>query len=433
MLAQENSKEIPSAQGTGYHFGDFSLDPRERLLTRAGQTVPLPPKTFDALLCLVENAEHLVSKQQLMDELWPDTYVCEANLTNTVAALRRVLGREAIQTVSRYGYRFALPVHGVPAIARATYDMFVRAKELTVQRSLDSMTRAREILWLCIAEHPDFAPAWAWLGRCCWFLGKFSGNAGRHREIADAALRRAFAIDRDLACAHQFYTPLEADMGHARRALARLRQRLSHHPDEPESYTGLVQVLRFCGLLEESIEAHRTAIDRDPTAVTSVPHTLFLSGDYMGTIESYGGRTGYYLDAAAWAALGETSRTIELLRDRIARTSLSESIGGLMASLLAIVEQRIEDAVSLMDSLTEAYDAEMQVYLARHYSFIGASDAAVRVLRRATASGFVCSPSMLRADPWLGAVRRHEEFPSQMAEADRLVAEARELYCGTPE
>ena len=429
MFSNEISKENPSGAGPSYRFGDFALCPRDRLLTRTGERMPMPPKAFDALLCLVRNAEHLVSKKELMDTLWPATHVCEANLTNTIASLRKILGPEAIRTVSKHGYRFALPVQGVPGIAPDVYERFVRAKELTVQRSLDSMARARELYWFCLAEDPTFAPAWAWLGRCSWFLAKFSGNAPADLPLADAAFRRAFLIDPDLACAHQFYTHMEADTGQARRALTRLRQRIDTHPSEPESYAGLVQVLRFCGLLEESMEAHRRATSLDPTAVTSVAHTLFLSGDYAATIETYSGRTGYYLDAAAWAGLGEKSRAIELLRERLARTPLSEPIGGLMGSLLAVLEQRINDAVALMDKERDADDPEVQVYLARHCSFIGASDAAIRMLRRAAKSGFVCAPRTLQSDPWLAAVRGHPDFHSLLGEADRLVTEARALFC----
>ena len=151
-----------------------------------------------------------------METLWPSTFVSEANLTNTIVSLRKVVGQDAIRTVSKHGYRFVLPVHSEPGIAREIYEQFARAKELTLQRSLESMTRARELYWLCLAEDPTFALAWAWLGRCCWFLGKFSGNPSADVELADAAFRRAFLIDPDLACAHQFYTPMEADIGEAR-------------------------------------------------------------------------------------------------------------------------------------------------------------------------------------------------------------------------
>jgi non-specific serine/threonine protein kinase len=116
------SKEIQSSVDTAYRFGAFELRPRNRLLKKAGTPVPLQPKAFDALLCLVRRAEHLVSKQELINTLWPGVHVNEANLTNTIVSLRKIVGRDAIRTVSKHGYRFELPVEGEPGVARGTYE-----------------------------------------------------------------------------------------------------------------------------------------------------------------------------------------------------------------------------------------------------------------------------------------------------------------------
>jgi DNA-binding winged helix-turn-helix (wHTH) protein len=426
-MGKENSKKNQRTTENSYRFGEFEFNPAERILSREGEAIALAPKAFDALLCLVRNAEHLVSKRDLMDTLWPSTFVSEANLTNTVVSLRKVLGQDAIRTVSKYGYRFVLPVQGEPGMAREIYEKFARAKELTVQRSLESMTRARELYWLCLADDPGFAPGWAWLGRCCWFLGKFSGNPSADIELADAAFRRAFLIDPDLACAHQFYTPMEADIGEARRALARLLSRLERNPGEPESFTGLVQVLRFCGLLRESVEAHERAMDLDPTVVTSVPHTLFLAGDYAASIETYSGRASYYLDAAAWAALGDKARASTLLRERLARMPLSELMKGLMASLLALLEERFDEAFNCMEAMKIPHEPEVLVYLARHYAYLGSPDSAIKTLKRAAQSGFVCAPETLRSDFWLRAARAHPEFGSLLTEAEGMVDLARPM------
>ncbi len=119
-MTQGKSKEIPTKPSGGYRFGDFELSPPERLLYRDAKPIPLPPKAFDALLLLVEKAEQLVRKDELMDALWPETHVTEANLTNTIVILRKALGAAAIQTVSKYGYRFMLPVLGTPDVEQKT-------------------------------------------------------------------------------------------------------------------------------------------------------------------------------------------------------------------------------------------------------------------------------------------------------------------------
>lgn len=98
-----------------HEFGPFRLNSAERLLLRAGQQVSLTPKAFDLLVYLVDRAGRLVTKQELMNALWPSSFVEEANLTFTVSALRKALGdgqdgEQLIQTVPTRGYRFVAPV-----------------------------------------------------------------------------------------------------------------------------------------------------------------------------------------------------------------------------------------------------------------------------------------------------------------------------------
>lgn len=424
-MAHGISKENQSSDETAYRFGEFELHPCERLLKRGSEPIPLQPKAFDALLCLVRKAEHLVSKQELTETLWPSTYVSESNLTNIMVGLRKILGRDAIRTVSKHGYRFVLPVAGEPGVSRATYEKFARAKELTAQRTVDSISLARELYWTCLAEDPSFASAWAWLGRCSWFLAKFSENGASNVDLAEAAFRRAFALDPDLACAHQFYTFVEVDIGNAPNAMVRLLSRLQSHPDEPESYTGLVQVLRFCGLLQESLTASKRAVDLDPAVVTSVSHTLFLRGEYASAIETYSGRGAYYLDAAAWAALGNPERACTLLRERLGRMSLSRLMTGLMSSLLAVLEGRANEAVRQMEQTQITREPEILVYFARHYAYLGLVDPAVNTLTRAAQSGFICAPETLNSDPWLGALRKHSGFPCLLRDAEKRVEKTR--------
>ncbi len=104
----EKTKGNSKGRGRRLWFGDFELYPSERQLTQRSKAVSLPPKTFDALLIFVRNAEHLVHRNQLIEALWPDTFVTDANLTNVIVSFRKVLGREAIQTVSKHGYRLTV-------------------------------------------------------------------------------------------------------------------------------------------------------------------------------------------------------------------------------------------------------------------------------------------------------------------------------------
>lgn len=100
-----------------YEFGQFRLDPQERLLLRDGEPVPLTPKAFDMLLALVENSGRLLEKEELMRRLWPDSFVEEGSLAQNVSLLRKALGesddQKFIETVTRSGYRFIASVRVV--------------------------------------------------------------------------------------------------------------------------------------------------------------------------------------------------------------------------------------------------------------------------------------------------------------------------------
>jgi DNA-binding winged helix-turn-helix (wHTH) protein len=110
-----------------YEFGPFRIDALKRVLLREGEIVPLTSKGLDTLLTLVEHRGQVVTKDDLMKALWPDTVVEENNLTQQIAMLRKVLGERAkenryIVTVPGRGYSF---VAKVSALADADTDLIV--------------------------------------------------------------------------------------------------------------------------------------------------------------------------------------------------------------------------------------------------------------------------------------------------------------------
>src|SRR6202795_1600271 len=100
----------PPAPPEHYRFGPFDLQPDKRRLLKDGATISLRPRAFDLLASLVARAGHLVTKDELLDQVWPKMVVEEAALHVQVSALRKVLGVDAITTVSGRGYQFTLPV-----------------------------------------------------------------------------------------------------------------------------------------------------------------------------------------------------------------------------------------------------------------------------------------------------------------------------------
>jgi eukaryotic-like serine/threonine-protein kinase len=101
-----------------YEFGPYRLDTVRNLLFRGSEPVPLTAKAFETLLVLVEQGDQVVSKDELMRKLWPDTFVEEANLAQHISMVRKALGetpqdRRYIVTLPGRGYRFAEKVRSV--------------------------------------------------------------------------------------------------------------------------------------------------------------------------------------------------------------------------------------------------------------------------------------------------------------------------------
>src|ERR1700689_3452769 len=98
-----------------YEFGPFRMDPDKQVLLRDGQLVAVTPKAFETLLALVRRSREVVTKEELLKEIWPDSFVEESNLSQNIFMLRKALGdtaesRQYIVTLPGRGYRFAAPV-----------------------------------------------------------------------------------------------------------------------------------------------------------------------------------------------------------------------------------------------------------------------------------------------------------------------------------
>jgi TolB-like protein/DNA-binding winged helix-turn-helix (wHTH) protein/Tfp pilus assembly protein PilF len=98
-----------------YQFGKFRLDERARMLLRDGQPASITPKVFDTLLFLVANAGRTVTREELIQAVWPDTFVEEGNLNYNMSQLRTILGESTpgvsfVQTVPKRGYRFVADI-----------------------------------------------------------------------------------------------------------------------------------------------------------------------------------------------------------------------------------------------------------------------------------------------------------------------------------
>ncbi|MBV9155958.1 MAG: winged helix-turn-helix domain-containing protein [Acidobacteriaceae bacterium] len=135
--------------GQLYEFGPFRLEPDEHLLLREGKAALVTPKAFDLLVLLVRNQGRLVSKEQIMQALWPGSFVEEANITVLISSLRKVLGEtEAhdsyIKTVPKKGYRFTASVKVAeepaagPIAASASLDELAKGDSQTIETDVSN-------------------------------------------------------------------------------------------------------------------------------------------------------------------------------------------------------------------------------------------------------------------------------------------------------
>lgn len=100
---------------SSYRFGEFLLDSDTASLRRGQQEIHLPPKSFQVLAHLIENRRRVVSKQELVEAIWKDTFVTDDALVQTITAIRRALGDDVenpryVRTKPRVGYQFIAPV-----------------------------------------------------------------------------------------------------------------------------------------------------------------------------------------------------------------------------------------------------------------------------------------------------------------------------------
>ena len=101
-----------------YRFDNCELDDERRLLVRQEQPIGMEPKAFDVLVYLVANRERVVSKDDLLDQFWADTFVGDAALNRCIMLVRKAVGdtsnpRRLIETHHRRGFRFIAPVESV--------------------------------------------------------------------------------------------------------------------------------------------------------------------------------------------------------------------------------------------------------------------------------------------------------------------------------
>lgn len=228
-----------------YEFGTFRVDAAERRLYRGEKFIPLPPKAFDVLLALVQNSGRLLTREELLNTVWNETFVDENNLRQYVSLLRKTLNsddEEFIETVPRSGYRFSADVSNIVedsyfppkavhrkyfyiALAAAVllgligfavskmqktenfspqmcgtknaeaYESYVQGRALWQTRSGENLHKAMLLLESAVQKDPNFALAHAALADCYAF--DFA-----NWKKAEPQAREAMRLDANLGEPH---------------------------------------------------------------------------------------------------------------------------------------------------------------------------------------------------------------------------------------
>jgi DNA-binding winged helix-turn-helix (wHTH) protein/tetratricopeptide (TPR) repeat protein len=549
-----------------YEFGPYRLDVAEAQLRRDKTAVALPPKTFEVLTLLVRRAGSLVDRDTLMRELWPDSFVEEANVARHIWTLRQVFGgEEFIETVPKRGYRFTAPVRAVapdaaPPAARAAltrimvlpfrvpspdndlellafslpeaiasslsgidaaivrsslvaarfagdppdlgriaseadvnrviagtilrsgdrvrvsaqlldapdgtllstassdaamgelfqlqdhlvmqivaalvpplgpreqravkgdvpahmqaYGWYLRANRLS-HRPADYQ-QALQLYLACVEADPNFAPAWARLGRLYRVMGKYGVDPLVKQRQAEEALARAVALNPELSFAQTQYAAIEVDLGRAVSAMVRLLTRARQQRNDPELFAGLVTACRYSGLLDAAVAAHVRATELDPLVPTSVVQAYWMRGDVALALAESAKLAGGSLRGMVLALAGRDDEAIADLRDQEGRmphpvmrqytVALRTLLEGDRAAALAAVEPLLTNPTR---------DPEGYYFIARYLARLGDPARANDALASALAGGFNANRAM-ECDPWLDPLRGTPGFAAVKADA----------------
>jgi serine/threonine protein kinase/tetratricopeptide (TPR) repeat protein len=302
----------------------------------------------------------------------------------------------------------------LPASARA-YEFYLRGNQLAYDSSMLSV--AGEMYQSALDEDPDFAPAWAKLGRVHRILAKYGAEgADDHLRKADDAFKRALDINPDLSVAHNLYTNFEIEsLGRAKEAIVRLLGRVRSQAADPEFFAGLVTACRFCGLLDASLAADRHARRLDPTIRTSVMYTHFMRGDWERAIETD-------TDDLRWITnwtlplIGRTDEAIVNYR-RISQQRLPRTMVLMTTAAWQVLEGRRADAIdTIREFNSRPFDPEGVYLVARALVLVGEHASALDLFAHVVEAGFFC-PQILLRDPWLDPVRGERRFNTIVARA----------------
>jgi TolB-like protein len=316
--------------------------------------------------------------------------------------------------------------HDVPASGKA-YEQYLRANRLS--HDVGTWDAARDLYLESIRGDPDYAPAWARLGRMYRLMAKYGAGEARYcGALAEESFRHALGLNPELSVAHNLAAQLDLDLGRPREALVRLIGRARQHRADPQLFAGLVHACRYCGLLTESLAAHRRARALDPNVPTGVHYTYWAVGDYAAALDAIPNNADPFRGMVL-TALNRREEALAALAES-ERRSVGYPIQAAYIDLVraSVLKQRAAFQLSSERIFQSTFrDPEGFIYMAISAMEMNQRSVALTCLTRAVDQGFACFPHLDR-EPAFQPLKGDAVFARLSAETERRHREAVDAF-----
>lgn len=379
-----------------YEFDEYSLLTSEHLLLKGGERVALKPKVFETLLALVRNPGRLLSKEELIGLIWPDSFVEESNLSQNIFTLRRSLGESPqdhrfIVTVPGYGYRFVAKVRELEegeGPRRKTpkdvdvYQTYVKGRFFWDKRTEEGLRVALSSARAVLEAEPQLPLGHVALADCYLLMGEFLYlSPGEAFPPAREAARKALVLDPALGEAHAsmaeyafFYA---RDWAGAERFY---RDAIRLSPDYASARHWYTWFLIAMGRYEDAAEQIRQAQMIDPGSLvlnTIVGLPDYYTGRYERAIKQFRGtlevepnyhHARYYLGSALVHS-GRPAEAVAEFEAMVAADPLQQAIA--LLGYCYAVSGRREEAGRMLSRLDELERQRFVAAYVRAFIHIG--------------------------------------------------------------
>lgn len=409
----------PTSRRQGFHIGSWQVDPTAREITDGISVRKLSPRAMSALVLLVEARGEVVRRQELLDMVWPDVYVGDESVTTALSELRRAFGEtrgsaKVIETIQKTGYRLCVPVTASTtpssevsrcgALTDFDLDAHFACQEVMRLRQTAGPLAYEQALSLCVSavtHAPRFATAHAEHAITVVFHTLYCGGAPSQLKDALAIAEHAVGLRPELANGH-------LAMGIALSALKRraeahdsFERALFRAPYDGETNYQCSRALFGFGELQNAGRAAELA-------------STVLVDDYRPL----------YVAAAAYQALGDTSRARRHLNEAMMRLQRRLLIDpeeprgrNAMAALLAWSGES-ERAMEMRSQL-EKEDQSITYYAIATFASVGEIGIALDGLEQLVDDGYR-QVGWLRHDPTLGPLLQEPRCKRLMGQLERI-------------